>query len=131
MDDEEHSGSLFGRGYWAYQRGRSDAESEHDLMRWFARMRGDAPVSRREYDRVVQVATEWKAECARLQALNAQLAAQVAATRDDYAHLKAWADAYVAKCDEWKRHYDALSAVHDADVAWRFEKEFQRALGRG
>ena len=104
MDDE--LGSRGSDWYLWYQQGEMAAESRREDEARSARLTGKAPVSRQEYNRVVQIANQWQAECQRLQATNGQLAVQLRTADEDYTKLKAWADDCARWRDEWKQRYE-------------------------
>ena len=104
MDDDTLNSGL--GGYAWFELGRQAAKSSQMQEELFADLTGTAPVSRREYNRVVQLTQQWQAECQQLQAANNQLVGQLRAANKDYAKLKAWADDCSRRRDEWKERYE-------------------------
>ena len=130
MDDDEQSSSLLGNYAW-WQLGRWSVENEQQEQDVIAKLTGSAPVSVRDYNHALHVLGQWRAECHRLQQVNADLQAQLNATKAHEAELRAWSDRCVADRDRWKdiaeeRRQQTLMMGARAD---RFEDEAKRLRG--
>ena len=80
MNDDEQSSGLLGTYAW-WQLGRWSAENaqqEHDAI---AKLTGTGPVPVRDYNHALHVLRQWRAECERLQQVNAGLQAQLNAAK--------------------------------------------------
>ena len=101
MDGEEH-GNAGLNGYAWFELGRTSAEGERQTSELLQSLRGRTPVPVDTYNRAVLIAEDWRAECHRLQQINAQLQAELNAANAFQVELKAWAEKMLIDRDRWK-----------------------------
>ena len=96
MDDDEQDNSGFGGLAW-YQMGRWSAQADHDTRYLVARLSGQQPVARADYDHAVQMNEALAADNRQVHAQNQQLRAQIAALSQSV--------------QGWERDYEKLRAI--------------------
>ena len=91
MDDDDYVDRGPSGAAW-FALGRMSAENARSRSAALAGLFGDAPVPARTYNEQVAIGNDWRAECLRLQQVNANLVAQLNASRKHAAELKAWGE---------------------------------------
>lgn len=123
MDDDDQSSGLLGSYAW-WQLGRWSAENqqqEHDAI---AKLTGTAPVPVQDFNHALHVLVQWRAECQRLQQVNANLQAQLNAANAHVAELKVWGSNWRNVAEERRQQTLMMGARAD-----RFEDELERLKG--
>ena len=130
MDDDGQSSGLLGNYAW-WQLGRWSAENAQQEQDAIAKLTGSSPVPVRDYNHVVHVLGQWRAECQRLQQVNADLQAQLNAAKAYEAELRAWGNRCVADRDRWKDTAEEhrQQTLMMGARANRFEDEAKRLKG--
>ena len=123
MDDDGQSGGLLGNYAW-WQLGRWSAESAQRQQTIIAKLTGKAPVPVQNFNHVVHILVQWRAECQRLQQVNAELRAQLDAAKAHEADLKAWGINWREIAEERRQQILMMGAR-----ANRFEDEAKRLNG--
>ena len=130
MDDDGQSSGLLGNYAW-WQLGRWSAENAQQEQDAIAKLTGSSPVPVRDYNHALHVLGQWRAECQRLQQVNAELQAQLGAAQAHETELKAWGNRCAADRDLWKDKYEQQSnqTWQMSKRADRFQDEIERLKG--